>query len=303
MSPETLKPWLERADCRVGEDKFDTHVLANHGVRLAGCVHDTLLESYVLEVHEKHELAMLAQRHCGRAIASRDELTGKGAGHVLRSRSCARHRVCGAADRLLAVAARPSSGGSRTTRSSISSTSASRCRCCRCSGAWRGTAFSSTVRGSRPRATSLEERSRRKRKPIPAAGQPFNSGLAQADPGDPVRAAEAPGEEEDPSGQPRRTRICSPSLRSIIRCPGSSSSTRALSKLKSTYTDKLPKSINARTGRAHDLLADHRDGQAFSNEPNLQNIPIRTRPAGAFASASSRRRARRSFRPTIRRSS
>ena len=76
--------------------KFDTHVLANHGVRLAGCVHDTLLESYVLEVHEKHELAMLAQRHCGRAIASRDELTGKGAGaSVLAVEACARHRVRG----------------------------------------------------------------------------------------------------------------------------------------------------------------------------------------------------------------
>ncbi|HEX6528220.1 MAG TPA: 5'-3' exonuclease H3TH domain-containing protein, partial [Burkholderiales bacterium] len=50
-----LKPWLERTDCnKVSEDvKFDMHVLANHGVRLAGCVHDTLLESYVLEVHEK----------------------------------------------------------------------------------------------------------------------------------------------------------------------------------------------------------------------------------------------------------
>ncbi|HVJ23164.1 MAG TPA: 5'-3' exonuclease H3TH domain-containing protein, partial [Burkholderiales bacterium] len=51
LALELLKPWLERDDCRkVGEDaKFDRHALANHGVRLAGCVHDTLLESYVLE--------------------------------------------------------------------------------------------------------------------------------------------------------------------------------------------------------------------------------------------------------------
>ena len=41
---DLLKPWLERADCRkVGENvKFDSHVLANLGVRLAGCVHDTM---------------------------------------------------------------------------------------------------------------------------------------------------------------------------------------------------------------------------------------------------------------------
>src|SRR5688572_23621911 len=55
-SLQALKPWLERAERKkVGENvKLDTHVLANHGVRLAGGVHDTLLESYVLEVHEKH---------------------------------------------------------------------------------------------------------------------------------------------------------------------------------------------------------------------------------------------------------
>ncbi len=55
---ELLKPWLEGAGFRkVGQNvKFDSHVLANQGIRLAGCVHDTLLESYVLEVHERHDL-------------------------------------------------------------------------------------------------------------------------------------------------------------------------------------------------------------------------------------------------------
>ena len=62
--------------------KFDTHVLANHGVRLAGCVHDTLLESYVLEVHERHDLGMLAQRYCGWTTLSYDEVTGKGAARI-----------------------------------------------------------------------------------------------------------------------------------------------------------------------------------------------------------------------------
>src|SRR5205085_9326941 len=79
-----LKPWLERADCRkVTEDaKLDSHVLANHGIRLAGCVHDTIIESYVLEVHERHELAALAQRHCGWTTLTYDEVTGKGASRI-----------------------------------------------------------------------------------------------------------------------------------------------------------------------------------------------------------------------------
>src|SRR5262249_15552789 len=62
-----LKPWLEREDCRkVAQNvEFDSHVLANLGIRLAGCEHDTLLESYVFEVHERHDLGTLALRHCG----------------------------------------------------------------------------------------------------------------------------------------------------------------------------------------------------------------------------------------------
>src|SRR5438105_2142112 len=79
-----LKPWLERADRKkVGENvKFDSHVLENHGVRLAGGVHDTLLESYVLEVHERHDLGSLAQRHCGWTTIGYEEVTGKGAGRI-----------------------------------------------------------------------------------------------------------------------------------------------------------------------------------------------------------------------------
>ena len=81
---ELLRPWLERADCRkVGEDvKFAMHLFANHGIALAGGVHDTLLESYVLEVHERHELGALAQRHCGWTTLAAEEVVGKGAGRI-----------------------------------------------------------------------------------------------------------------------------------------------------------------------------------------------------------------------------
>ncbi|MGD9953608.1 MAG: 5'-3' exonuclease H3TH domain-containing protein, partial [Burkholderiales bacterium] len=81
---ERLKPWLENAARRkVGQNlKFDAHVLANHGVRLAGIAHDTLLESYVLEVHERHDLDSLAQRHLGWKTIGYDEVTGKGAARI-----------------------------------------------------------------------------------------------------------------------------------------------------------------------------------------------------------------------------
>jgi DNA polymerase-1 len=58
------------------------HVLANHGVRLAGIAHDTLLESYVLEVHERHDLESLSTRHLGWTTISYDDVTGKGASRI-----------------------------------------------------------------------------------------------------------------------------------------------------------------------------------------------------------------------------
>src|SRR5437867_199931 len=81
---ELLKPWLEGAGFpKVGQNvKFDCHVLANQGLRLAGCVHDTLLESYVLEVHQRHDLDALALRHCGWQTISYDDVTGKGATRI-----------------------------------------------------------------------------------------------------------------------------------------------------------------------------------------------------------------------------
>ncbi|MFN3612912.1 hypothetical protein, partial [Tepidimonas sp.] len=62
---EKLKPWLESPrHKKVGQHlKFDRHVLANHGLRLAGVQDDTLLESYVLESNASHELGALAKRH------------------------------------------------------------------------------------------------------------------------------------------------------------------------------------------------------------------------------------------------
>ena len=79
-----LKPWLEsERRLKVGQNlKFDAHILANHGIALGGIAHDTLLESYVYEVHERHDLDSLSQRHLGWKTISYDEVTGKGASRI-----------------------------------------------------------------------------------------------------------------------------------------------------------------------------------------------------------------------------
>jgi len=79
-----LKPWLEDATRKkVGQHlKYDQHIFAKVGIHLAGIAFDTLLESYVLEAHRSHDLDSLAQRHLGRKGLSYDDVTGKGAARI-----------------------------------------------------------------------------------------------------------------------------------------------------------------------------------------------------------------------------
>jgi len=145
---ESLKPWLERDDCRkVAQDaKFDSHVLANRGVRLAGCVHDTVLESYVLEVHERRDLGSLAQRHCGWTKIGYDEVTGKGVARIPFSGvdiARATQYAAEEADCTLALheILFPRIEQDEKLRFVMKKSS---CRPCRSSSAWRGTAWRST---------------------------------------------------------------------------------------------------------------------------------------------------------------
>jgi len=281
-----LKPWLERDDRKkVGENvKFDTHVLANHGVRLAGCVHDTLLESYVLEVHEKHDLGTLAQRHCGRTLPSYDDVTGKGAARIAfaavdiaRATEYAAQRTdCSLAlhellfrniqddDKLnfvyrriempvLPVLWRMERNGVLLDRSKLEGQSHELGK----------------------EILALEQ------KAYEAAGQPFNLGSPKQIQEILFERQKLPVKKKTPSGQPSTDEDSLAELALDHPLPRLILEHRALSKLKSTYTDKLPRSINERTGRVHTTYSQTTavTGRLSSNEPNLQNIPIRT-PAG-----------------------
>ena len=79
-----LRPWLEDASKpKLGQHiKYDSHVFANYGIAVQGYVHDTLLQSYVLEAHKPHGLESLAQRYLGRVGISYETLCGKGASQI-----------------------------------------------------------------------------------------------------------------------------------------------------------------------------------------------------------------------------
>ncbi|MEY3777724.1 MAG: hypothetical protein RIR83_1776, partial [Pseudomonadota bacterium] len=79
-----LKPWLEDSQAKkVGQNlKFDQHIFANHGVQLAGIMHDTILQSYVYESHKPHNMDNLALRHLGIKTISYEEVCGKGVSQI-----------------------------------------------------------------------------------------------------------------------------------------------------------------------------------------------------------------------------
>ncbi|OGA73720.1 MAG: DNA polymerase I [Betaproteobacteria bacterium RIFCSPLOWO2_12_FULL_65_14] len=283
---ELLQPWLEREDCRkVGENvKFDSHVLANHGVRLGGCIHDTLLESYVLEVHERHDLGTLAQRHCGWTTLRLDEVTGKGAGRIAFSAiDVARATEFAAEQTDCALALHeilyPRIADDEKLKFIYESIEMPLVP----------VLFRMERNGVLLDSAKLEAQSHELGKEIfqkeqqayALAGQPFNLGSPKQIREILFDRQKLPVKKKTPTGEPSTDEDSLAELALDHPLPRLILEHRALSKLKSTYTDKLPKSVHPRTGRVHTTYSQTTavTGRLSSNDPNLQNIPIRT-PAG-----------------------
>jgi DNA polymerase-1 len=278
-----LKPWLERADCKkVGENvKFDSHVLANHGVALAGCVHDTLLESYVLEVHERHDLGSLAQRHCGWTTLTYDEVTGKGAGRIPFSAvdiARATEYIAEKSDCALAL--------HQLLHPRIESDEKLAFVYGKIEMPVLPVLFRMERNGVLLDKSKLEVQSHELGKEIlekeqrayEAAGQPFNLGSPKQIQEILFDRLRLPVKKKTPSGQPSTDEDSLAELALDHPLPKLILEHRTLSKLKSTYTDKLPKSVHPKTGRVHTTYSQTTavTGRLSSNDPNLQNIPIRT---------------------------
>jgi len=116
------------------------------------------------------------------------------------------------------------------------------------------------------------------RKAYEVAGQPFNLGSPKQIQEILFERLKLPVKRKTPSGQPSTDEDSLAELALDHPLPKLILEHRALSKLKSTYTDKLPKSLNRDTGRVHTTYSQTTavTGRLSSNEPNLQNIPIRT---------------------------
>jgi DNA polymerase-1 len=278
-----LKPWLERTDCqKVAEDvKRESHLLANHGIALAGCVHDTIIESYVLEVHERHELASLAQRHCGWSTLTYDEVAGKGASRIPFSAveiTRASEYAAQKADCILAL--------HDILQPRIAADDKLAYIYDKIELPLVPVLFAMERHGVLLDRAQLETQSHElgkeilalEQKAFAAAGQPFNLGSPKQIQDILFERQKLPVKKKTPSGQPSTDEDSLAELALDHPLPRLILEHRAVSKLKSTYTDKLPRSINPATGRVHTTYSQTTavTGRLASNEPNLQNIPIRT---------------------------
>ncbi len=278
-----LKPWLEREDRRkVGQNvKFDSHVLANQGIRLAGCVHDTLLESYVLEVHERHDLGVLAQRHCGWQTLGYDDVTGKGAARIEFSAvEIARATAYAAEDADCTLAVHDVLYPKIKQDEKLSFVY-EKIEMPVLPVLFRMERSGVLLDSAKLEAQSHElgkEMLKKERQAHEAAGQPFNLGSPKQIQEILFDKHKLPVKKKTPSGQPSTDEDVLEELALDHPLPKLILEHRALAKLKSTYTDKLPKSVHPGTGRVHTTYSQTTavTGRLASNDPNLQNIPIRT---------------------------
>ncbi|QFS39909.1 DNA polymerase I [Burkholderia cepacia] len=278
-----LKPWLESADRKkVGQHlKYDAQVLANYDIELNGIEHDTLLESYVVESHRTHDMDSLALRHLGVKTIKYEDVAGKGAKQIgFDEVALAEAAAYAAEDADITlqlhhalypqVAREP--GLERVYRE-IEMPVSLVLRKMERTGV--------LIDDARLQAQSTEIATRL----IELEGQAYELAGGEFNLGSPKQIGQIffeklqlPVVKKTPSGAPSTDEEVLQKLAEDYPLPKLLLEHRGLSKLKSTYTDKLPRMVNPSTGRVHTNYAQAVavTGRLASNDPNLQNIPVRT---------------------------
>ena len=280
---DKLKPWLESETHRkLGQNlKYDAHILANHGIALAGIAEDTLLESYVLESDKSHDMDSLASRHLGLKTLTYAEVCGKGAKQIgFGEVELARATEYAAEDADITLRLHHALAAQLAAEPALAAL-------------YRDIELpTARVLFEMERngvliddfllAQHSEELGRRlhelEQQAHVLAGQPFNLGS-------PKQLGEIlftklglPVVKKTATGQPSTDEDVLSQLAEDYPLPKLLLEHRSLAKLKNTYTDKLPQMVNPRTGRVHTSFSQAVavTGRLASSEPNLQNIPIRT---------------------------
>jgi DNA polymerase-1 len=278
-----LKPWLEsESHKKLGQNlKFDQHIFANHGIRLAGIHDDTLLQSYVLESHKSHDMDSLAMRHLQVKTISYAEVAGKGAKQICFDQvdlDIATHYSAEDADitlqlhQTLSPQIEKESGLQHVYRD-IELPAMHVLYTMERNGVLLDSNLLHVQ--SHELGTKLIELEARAHE---AADQPFNLNSPKQIQEILFGKLGLPVVKKTPSGAPSTDEEVLQELALDYPLPKILLDYRGMAKLKSTYTDKLPKMVNRRTGRVHTSYSQAVavTGRLASSDPNLQNIPIRS---------------------------
>ena len=281
---KALRPLLEgESPKKVGQHiKYDMNVLSRYDLAVQGVAFDTMLESYVLNsTGSRHDMDSLALKYLGHKTTHYEDIAGKGAKQIPFSQVSiedAGHYAAEDADitlrlhqhlwtklqaepaleqvldeieiPLIPVLARMEQAGVLIDGATLRQQSSELAK----------------------RMLELEEQAHE------AAGQPFNLGSPKQLQQILFEKLELPVIRKTPKGQPSTAEDVLRELAENYELPKLILENRSISKLKSTYTDKLPEQINPHTGRVHTSYhqAVAATGRLSSSNPNLQNIPIRT---------------------------
>ena len=278
-----LRPWLESVQHKkLGQNlKYDMHIFANHGIQLSGIHDDTLLQSYVLESHKPHDMDNLALRHLNVKTISFTDVAGKGAKQICFDQvdiETATHYAAEDADITLQLHQNLSpqiaaQKGLQHVYRDIEIPSMHVLYTMERNGVLLDSALLQIQsRELGEKLIALEARAHE------AAGQPFNLNSPKQIQEILFDKLGLPVVKKTPSGTPSTDEEVLQELALDYPLPKILLEYRGMAKLKSTYTDKLPLSVNRSTGRVHTSYSQAVavTGRLASNDPNLQNIPIRS---------------------------
>ncbi len=279
-----LRPWLEdAAQNKVGHHlKYDAHILCNYGIDLAGMRFDSMLESYVLNsTATRHDLDSVARKYLGLETIHFTDVAGKGAKQLRFDEvpiESAAPYAAEDADITLRL--------HETLWPQISATGKLKNIYLDIEQPLLAVLLRMEENGVLVDKTLLHQLSEEFAGQMAAletevhavAGHPFNLGSPKQLQQVLFDELDLPVLRKTPKGQPSTAEDVLSELAEEYELPQLILDYRSLSKLKSTYTDKLPLQIAPRTGRIHTSYhqAVAATGRLSSSDPNLQNIPIRT---------------------------
>ena len=278
---QRLAAWLADATKpKLGQNfKYDRHAFANSGLHTTGFVHDTMLQSYVLEAHLPHGLQNLAERHLGRSGISYEDVCGRGAQQKPFARvpiAQAAQYACEDAEQTFAVhcALWPQLASQENLRSIYAleiATAGVLFDIERCGVLLDAAALAQHSAELGARMNALQQQAWQ------LAGQEFNLGSPKQIGEIFFEKLGLPIVKKTATGRPSTDEEVLERLAQDFPLPARILEHRTLAKLKRTYSDKLPHMIDG-NGRIHTNFAQAVaiTGRLASNEPNLQNIPIRT---------------------------